>query len=160
MRYLMIDRILEYTSGSSLVAVKNVTRESDVLEHHFPGFPLFPGALTLEAMAQASGALIMRSSWEQERRPVFCFLTSAESRFMRGVFPGDQLRLDVEIERREVHLVKTRVQAAVLGKAVARSRLGMVVADPRTDEEQTYASRILKAFDSLMHPENPFNVQP
>jgi len=65
MRYLMIDRVIEWTPFRQLVAVKNVSLESDVLEHHFPGYPLFPGALTLEAMAQAAGYLVMRSLFEE-----------------------------------------------------------------------------------------------
>src|ERR1051325_4104525 len=98
MRYLMIDRVLEWTPFRRVVAAKNVSLESDVLEHHFPGFPLFPGALTVEAMAQAAGYLVMRSLLEERQAQHAAALAVIDRVCLRRpVYPGDQLRLTIEV---------------------------------------------------------------
>jgi 3-hydroxyacyl-[acyl-carrier-protein] dehydratase len=70
MRFLLIDCVRDFEPGRRLLAVKNVTLESPYFVDHFPGQPVFPGALLLEAMAQASGCLLERTLWELEQRRV------------------------------------------------------------------------------------------
>ena len=91
MRFLMIDRVRELVPDQRIVAIKNVAMESDYLEHHFPGFPIFPGVLALEAMAQASGHLLSRSIEILEQRNSFAMMTANSAKYMKFVRPGDQL---------------------------------------------------------------------
>jgi 3-hydroxyacyl-[acyl-carrier-protein] dehydratase len=123
MRYLLIDRVLELVPGERIVAIKNVTLESSYLEHHFPGLPFFPGALILEAFAQASGYLVSRSS-NLDQRPVALVLAGVErARFVRAISPGDQLRIEAEIVRAESAATTTRAVGKVEGEVVARALL-------------------------------------
>jgi 3-hydroxymyristoyl/3-hydroxydecanoyl-(acyl carrier protein) dehydratase len=127
MRYLMIDRVLEWTPFQRVVAAKNVSLESDVLEHHFPGFPLFPGALTVEAMAQAAGYLVVRSLLD-ERKVEHAAALSVIDRvhLRRPVYPGDQLRIDVQVTDWGETAVRVTAHASVEGQPTARGRLVMV----------------------------------
>jgi 3-hydroxyacyl-[acyl-carrier-protein] dehydratase len=92
---LMIDRVLEIEAGKRVVAIKNVSANEPVFQGHYPGNPIFPGVLIVEAMAQA-GAVAMLSQPEYAgKMPVFAGLD--ECKWKRPVLPGDQLRLEVEI---------------------------------------------------------------
>ena len=124
MRYLMIDRVLEWTPFERVVAAKNVSLESDVLEHHFPGFPLFPGALTAEAMAQAAGYLIMRSLLEEKGVQHAAALSVIERLHLRRpVYPGDQLRIAIEVTDWRLATVRVTAHATVDGHSTARGQL-------------------------------------
>ena len=126
MRYLMIDRVYEWTPFRRVVAVKNVSLESDVLEHHFPGFPLFPGALTVEAMAQAAGYLVMRSLFEERNEQHAAALSVIDRvHLRRPAFPGDQLRITVDVTEWGDAAVNVTAHATVDGETTARGRLGM-----------------------------------
>jgi 3-hydroxyacyl-[acyl-carrier-protein] dehydratase len=124
MRYVLIDRILEFERDRRVVAAKNVSLESDVLEHHLPGFPLYPGALTLESMAQAAGYLLIRSAHEATGDLVAAALSSVErAHFARPVLPGDQLRIEIELAERTPNATWLHARAGVDGRNVARARL-------------------------------------
>lgn len=132
MRYLMIDRVLEYERDRRLVASKNVTLESDVMEHHLRGFPVFPGALTLESMAQAAGYLVIRSRQEASGEVHGAVLSSVErAHFRRPVLPGDQLRITVEWTGGAANAADIHARAEVDGRTAARARL--VLAYRRVD---------------------------
>ena len=124
MRYLLIDRILEFECSRRVVAVKNVTLESDVLADHFPGFPLFPGALTLESMAQAAGYLLIRSALETTGQTVAAALTAVErAQFRRPVRPGDQVRVTVELVASTPNVAQVIALTAVEGQTTGKARL-------------------------------------
>lgn len=124
MRYLMIDRIMEWEAFRRVVATKNVTLESDVLEHHFRGFPLFPGALTVESMAQAGGYLVIRSLQEERGECHGAALAVVERLHLtRPAFPGDQLRVTVEVTDWLESAVCVTARAEVEGETTARGRL-------------------------------------
>jgi 3-hydroxyacyl-[acyl-carrier-protein] dehydratase len=126
MRYLMIDRVFEWTPFQRVVAAKNVSLESDVLEHHFPGFPLFPGALTLEAMAQAAGYLVIRSLLDERSEQHAAALSVIDRvHLRRPVYPGDQLRITIQATEWEASAVRVTALATVDGQTTARGRLVM-----------------------------------
>jgi 3-hydroxyacyl-[acyl-carrier-protein] dehydratase len=135
MRYLLIDRVLEVVPGERIVAVKNVTLESSYLEQHFPDFPLYPGALVIESFAQAAGYLIARTELVLEGRETVRVLSGIErARFMRPVFPGDQLRIDARLVRRAPAVATCRIVGTVEGTTVARAVLTFALATADEDE--------------------------
>jgi 3-hydroxyacyl-[acyl-carrier-protein] dehydratase len=92
--FLLIDRVMEYSVGKSIVAVKNVSATEPVLQGHFPGEPIMPGVLIVEAMAQASA--VLGKLTDQDCTSVL--LTEVSSaRFRRKIIPGDQLRLVITV---------------------------------------------------------------
>ena len=92
---LMVDRILEIEPGKRAVGIKNISANDPIFQGHYPGNPIFPGVLIVEAMAQ-TGAVAMMSQPEYAAKvPVFAGID--ECKFKRPVLPGDQLRLEVEI---------------------------------------------------------------
>jgi len=97
--FLLIDRVLSI-DGLKMTAIKNVTFNEPFFNGHFPGFPIMPGVLIVEAMAQAGGFLALQSQGaDLGDRKVF-FMTIDSARFRKPVVPGDQLRLEIEIEQR------------------------------------------------------------
>jgi len=97
--FLLIDRVVSI-EGNKMVAIKNVTVNEPFFAGHFPGFPIMPGVLIVEAMAQAGGFLAMHQIGEAiGDRKVF-FLTIDRARFRKPVVPGDQIRFEIDIEQR------------------------------------------------------------
>ncbi len=97
--FLLFDRVLSI-EGNKLVAIKNVTINEPFFTGHFPGFPIMPGVLIVEAMAQAGGFLAMHILGEEVGDRKVFFLTIDSARFRKPVVPGDQIRFEIEIERR------------------------------------------------------------
>lgn len=124
MRFLLIDRVVEFTPWSRTLAIKNVSREADYLAEHFPGFPVFPGALTLESMAQTAGYLVVRSGRVEGGRTLFPMLHSVlRANFVRMARPGDQIVIEVVVQRVEGPMVTLGGTARVAGKVSARAVL-------------------------------------
>lgn len=92
---LMIDRIIEMEPGKRAVGIKCISANEPVLAGHYPGMPIFPGVLIVEAMAQTGGVAIMSMPEFANKWPIFAGID--ECKFKRPVYPGDQLRLEVEI---------------------------------------------------------------
>jgi len=118
--FLMIDRVLEYTPGESLLALKNVSINEPYFVGHFPVKPIMPGVLILEALAQATGILAFKSS---ESRPdedsLYYFVGIDSARFKQPVGPGDQLMLKVELKRNVRNIWKFKAEATVDDAVVA-----------------------------------------
>jgi 3-hydroxyacyl-[acyl-carrier-protein] dehydratase len=99
--FLLIDRVLDYTKGVSLTAIKNVTINEPFFPGHFPKRPVMPGVLVVEAMAQACGVLTYISEdTEKHEKGIFLFVGIDKARFKRQVEPGDQLRFEVRMMRK------------------------------------------------------------
>jgi len=102
--FLLVDRVLNFEKGKFLRAVKNVSFNEPFFQGHFPGKPIFPGVLILEAMAQATGILAFKSTGKLAPGELYYFAAIDAARFKRPVQPGDQMILDVEFikERRGI----------------------------------------------------------
>jgi len=99
--FLLIDRVLDYTKGEKLTAIKNVTINEPFFPGHFPTRPVMPGVLVVEAMAQACGILTnLTDDTQTSEKGVFLFVGIDKARFKRQVEPGDQLRFEVRITRK------------------------------------------------------------
>ena len=97
--FLLIDRITGGVIGESITALKNVSSNEPYFEGHFPHRPVMPGVLIIEAMAQAGGVLSYLTLIEQEPKPLFFLAGVSTARFRRTVLPGDQLGIDVSVEK-------------------------------------------------------------
>jgi 3-hydroxyacyl-[acyl-carrier-protein] dehydratase len=99
--FLLVDRVIELVPEQSIVAIKNVTINEPFFEGHFPGHPVMPGVLIVEALAQASGLLIGLSGTMTDKDDRIFYLAKVDNaRFLRPVVPGDQLHLEVQLKRR------------------------------------------------------------
>lgn len=118
---LMIDRVLECDDKTRIVAVKNVTANEQIFQGHFPGMPIFPGVLQLEAMAQAGGILISRLTGERSYIPLFMAIDNA--RFRKGIFPGDQMRIEVTLLNRRLRVMKIQGKIFVNDQLASEAEL-------------------------------------
>jgi beta-hydroxyacyl-ACP dehydratase FabZ len=108
--FLLIDRVVEYQEMKRIVALKNVTFNEPFFQGHFPGIPIMPGVLIIEAMAQAGGVLVFKTLQDRENKLVF-FMGIDRAKFRKPVRPGDQIRIEMDVIR-----VKSRV-GKLTGKA-------------------------------------------
>jgi 3-hydroxyacyl-[acyl-carrier-protein] dehydratase len=129
--FLLVDRILEVEPGKRIVGIKNVTYNEPFFPGHFPGRPIMPGVLIVEAMAQAAGVLAFKSMPEEDQgRPVY-FLGIDNVRFRKLVVPGDQLRLEMEITKHRQAIWGFKGKALVDGKLVAEAELLAMLGDEK-----------------------------
>ena len=118
---LMVDRIIEIRNNS-IVGLKNVTANEPQFTGHFPGFPVMPGVLIIEAMAQVAGILV--ATLAPHTRGKLMFLASVEeAKFRRPVVPGDQLRIEMKMLRLKTTIAKMQGTATVDGQTVAEATL-------------------------------------
>ncbi len=129
--FLLVDRIIEAEPGKRIVGIKNVTYNEPFFPGHFPGRPIMPGVLIVEAMAQTAGILVFRSlSQEEFKRPVY-FLGIDNVRFRKPVIPGDQLRLELEITKHRQSVWGFKGKAFVDGNVVAEAELLAMLGDEK-----------------------------
>lgn len=121
--FLLVDRVLDYTPGESLVAIKNVTMNEPFFPGHFPRRPVMPGVLILEAMAQATGLLAFASIGTPDEKSLYYFAGVDSARFRKPVEPGDQLRMEVKVLRRMRTIWKFECVATVDGEVVCDAQL-------------------------------------
>ena len=121
--FLLIDRIEECVANSRLVAIKNVTMNEFFFQGHFPEKPVMPGVLILESMAQATGVLICYSEGGVETDGLYYLLGINEARFKKIVQPGDQMKIDVVMERKIKDVYKFHCVAEVNGEEVATAKI-------------------------------------
>lgn len=121
--FLLVDRIVEVEIGKRIVGIKNVTYNEPFFPGHFPGRPIMPGVLIVEAMAQTAGMLVFQSMpKEKHKSPVF-FLGMDNVKFRKPVVPGDQLRLEIELTKHRQSIWGFKGKALVDGKLVAEAEL-------------------------------------
>jgi 3-hydroxyacyl-[acyl-carrier-protein] dehydratase len=94
--FLLVDRVVEHDPGKKIVGIKNVTINEPFFPGHFPGHPVMPGVLQIEAMAQVGGILAYLASDDEIRKKVCYFVAIDNAKFRRPVMPGDQLRIEME----------------------------------------------------------------
>lgn len=125
---LLVDRVLEIEPGKRIVGLKNVTANEQFFQGHFPGAPVMPGVLIVEAMAQCGAVLFLRDMPERDTK-LFLFGGVDKARFRRPVVPGDQLRLECELLQKRSNTVKLRGTATVGEVVVAEAELLSVMVD-------------------------------
>jgi beta-hydroxyacyl-ACP dehydratase FabZ len=126
--FLLVDRIIEYEPDERIVGLKNVTINEPFFQGHFPGIPIMPGVLIIEAMAQVGGVLVFKSLPDRERKLVF-FMGIEKARFRRPVRPGDQLRIEMTVVKVKTRFGKLCGKAYVEGRLVAESDIMFTLVD-------------------------------
>ena len=122
--FVLVDRVLEFTPDKKLTALKNVTINEPFFQGHFPGHPVMPGVLIIEALAQASGLLVFLSAQQQKSsQPMYYLVKVDNAKFSQLVVPGDQLILEVELKRMLRKMGLFVCKALVGGKQVAEAEL-------------------------------------
>lgn len=125
--FLLIDRILEL-EDMRVVGLKNVSMNEPFFQGHFPGFPVMPGVLIVEAMAQAAAVLVLNRVEDRENKIVF-FASISEAKFRRPVVPGDQLRIEVTFLKLKPSVAKVQGKATVDGQVVAEAEIVATLSD-------------------------------
>lgn len=121
--FVLIDRVLELTPGERIVALKNLTINEPFFQGHFPGRPIMPGVLIVEAMAQSGGVLAFSSLPEEMHGKPMFFMAMDKVRFRKPVLPGDPLVLNVEFMKKSSWAVKFSGVATVAGTKVSEAQL-------------------------------------
>ena len=122
--FLLVDRVLECEPGKSLKALKNISVNEPFFPGHFPGKPIFPGVLIMEALAQATGILAFKTNGEKPSKDGLYFFAAIDKcRFKQPVVPGDQLILEVEILKHKRNIWKFNAIAKVDDKVVASAEI-------------------------------------
>jgi 3-hydroxyacyl-[acyl-carrier-protein] dehydratase len=120
--FLLIDRVVEFVPAKRLVAIKNVTINEPFFQGHFPGYPIMPGVLVVEAMAQA-GAIIMLNEIPDREKKLAVFTGIEKAKFRRPITPGDQLRIEVDVLTFKPRVGRMEARALVDGKVVCQATL-------------------------------------
>lgn len=129
--FLLVDRVLESEPGKRIVAEKNVTANEWFFQGHFPDFPIMPGVLIIEALAQAGAVLLLSDEGAKGQTPLFAGIDGC--RFRAPVMPGDVLRLEVELTARRGPIGKGKARATVGGKLAAEAELTFALTPMPTD---------------------------
>jgi 3-hydroxyacyl-[acyl-carrier-protein] dehydratase len=133
--FLLVDRVVELEPGNRIVAWKSVTMNEPFFPGHFPGHPVMPGVLILEALAQAAGILAMKSMPPEKAANKITYLMGIDgARFRRQVKPGDRLELVVVITKGKGAVWKQRAEAFVDGELAAEADFMAMLADPPSQE--------------------------
>lgn len=126
--FLLVDRITEFEENKRIVGIKNVTINEPFFQGHFPEYPIMPGVLIVEAMAQVGGLLAFKSS-DKEGQKIVYFVGIDKARFRSPVTPGDQLRFVVELLRTKKSIWVFKGEAFVDEKLVAEAELMATIMD-------------------------------
>ncbi len=128
--FLLVDRVKELEPGVRVTAIKNVTVNEPFFQGHFPGRPVMPGVLIIEAMAQAGGVLVFKSGWPS-RKPVVYMTGIDEAKFRKPVVPGDQLRFEIEVLKKRPPFWKMQGKAYVDNEMVCEAVVTAMVAEDK-----------------------------
>jgi 3-hydroxyacyl-[acyl-carrier-protein] dehydratase len=129
--FLLIDRAEDYRPSESIVGIKCVTFNEDFFQGHFPGNPVMPGVLIVEAMAQTGAVLMSKSLAVDVEGKAIMFMSIDEARFRQPVRPGDVLHLHVEVLKTRGDIFKFKGRALVDGKLVAQCEFAAMVVETR-----------------------------
>lgn len=128
---LMIDRIVDIEPGVRATGIKNVTINEQIFQGHFPGHPIFPGVLIIEAMAQTAAAMVVHTLGSEAENKLVYFMTVDEARFRKPVVPGDQMHITVEALRSRGVVWKFKGTARVDGNVHAEAEFSAMLVDKK-----------------------------
>ena len=125
--FLLVDRIVEL-EAERVVGIKNITFNEPQFTGHFPDFPVMPGVMIIEAMAQTAGVLVLKSIPDRQNKLVL-LVAVENARFRKPVVPGDQLRMEMKVIKRKASVAKMAGVATVDGQVVAEVEVMCKLAD-------------------------------
>ena len=141
--FLLIDRVIEIERKKRIVAIKNVTNNEPFFQGHFPAYPIMPGVLVIESMAQAGGALLLTEIPDRESK-LMVFTGIERAKFRRPVVPGDQLRIEINVLQWKTRAVRMEGLATVEGKLACEATV-MCQLVPRHRQEKPAEAPALAA---------------
>ena len=128
--FLLIDKILEFETGKRIVGLKNVTINEPFFQGHFPGHPIMPGVLQLEAMAQTGGVLALKSIPRDEvKKKILIFMSIDKAKFRKPVLPGDQVLFTLDVIKERGPIKSFKAVATVDNAVVAEAEMMAMIAD-------------------------------
>ncbi|MFO0993675.1 MAG: 3-hydroxyacyl-ACP dehydratase FabZ [Hyphomicrobiales bacterium] len=129
--FLLIDRLIDIDGDQSCTGVKNVTINEPFFQGHFPGAPVMPGVLIIEAMAQTAGALVLNTLGDEHAGKLVFFMSIDAARFRKPVLPGDTVHIHVKLTQKRPPVWKYAAEAQVDGKKVAEAEIGAMLMNDR-----------------------------
>jgi len=126
--FLLIDKLVDLVPNESAVGIKNVTFNEPFFQGHFPGRPIMPGVLIIEAMAQTAACVVVQGMPKSDKRLVY-FMSVENARFRKPVVPGDQLRIHVKKERNRGNVWRFAGEARVDGQLMAEATYTAMIVD-------------------------------
>ncbi|MCK6417417.1 MAG: 3-hydroxyacyl-ACP dehydratase FabZ [Alphaproteobacteria bacterium] len=126
---LLVDRILEIKPGESAIGLKNVTMNEPQFQGHFPAFPVMPGVLIVEAMAQTAAIVVVHTLGKDAEGKIVYFMTIDDARFRRPVVPGDSMHIHVKKVHARANVWKFSGEAIVDGKVCAEATFSAMITD-------------------------------
>lgn len=136
--FLLIDRVVEMERRKRIVAIKNVTINEPFFQGHFPSYPIMPGVLVIEAMAQAGGALLLTEVPDRENK-LMVFTGIERAKFRRPVVPGDQLRIEINVLQWKTRAVRMEGLVTVDGRLACEAIIMCQLVPRRRQEAQSEA---------------------
>ncbi len=141
--FLLVDRIIEFEPRQRIVGIKNVTINEPFFQGHFPGTPVMPGVLILEAMAQTAGVLMYHEVTDHQTKLMY-FTGLDKVRWRQPVFPGDTLRLELTVLRIRSRYIKLRGEAFVDGQLVAEAEITSLLVDRESARKANARQRTVR----------------
>jgi len=126
--FLLVDRIVELEENKRIVGIKNVTINEPFFQGHFPGHPIMPGVLLIEAMAQTAGVLALHKEPDAKKKVIY-FMSIDKARFRKPVVPGDQVRFEMDLTRQRTTIRAFQGVAKVDGAVVCEAELMAMIVD-------------------------------
>lgn len=126
---LLVDRIVDIEPNESAIGLKNVTANEDIFNGHFPGAPIMPGVLIIEAMAQTAAALVVYSGGKELEGKLVYFMAIDEAKFRRPVTPGDQIMIHIQKVQNRRNVWKFKGEAKVAGDLCAEAVITAMIVD-------------------------------
>ena len=128
--FLLIDRAIDYAPNKSIRGIKNVTINEPFFQGHFPKYPVMPGVLIIEALAQTAGAMCVHNAGKEDIPQIVYFMGIDKAKFRKPVVPGDQLHLHVKKLRSRGPVWRFYGEAKVEGHVVAEAEISAMIVDP------------------------------
>jgi 3-hydroxyacyl-[acyl-carrier-protein] dehydratase len=125
--FLLVDKVINFEKGKSATGIKNVTMNEQFFTGHFPGNPVMPGVLIIEALAQTSGVLVAKSLDAKPGEKTVLFTTINNVKFRKPVLPGDRLELNVKIVKNKMNIWVLKGEAFVDGKKVSEAGFSAMI---------------------------------